>query len=89
MRQNGVVGCLLCAALVGTNGCKSASTAGAAVFERNCGACHTAADLPGTRGQGLADPQKRIALDQFLAQHHASDAAARGQIIDYLTAQEK
>jgi mono/diheme cytochrome c family protein len=74
--------------MIGAPGCKSASSAEAEAFDRNCGACHAVANLPGARAQGLADPQKRMALDRFLAQHHAPDAAERGQVIDYLTTQE-
>ena len=90
MRKEARFSCwLLCVALIGAAGCKSASSAESEAFDRNCGACHTTANLPGTRAQGLADPQKRAALDQFLAQHHAPDATVRGQVIAYLAAQEK
>ena len=58
-------------------------------FERNCGSCHAQGKLPGTRATGLADPQKRSGLDQFLAQHHASKSAVRAEIIEYLVSQEK
>ena len=80
---------LLCAALIGAAGCKSASSAESEAFDRNCGACHTVANLSGTRAQGLTDPQKRAALGQFLAKHHAPDATVRGQVIDHLAGQEK
>jgi len=89
MRPIALAGCLLCTVLLNACGDRSTSSAGAEAFERNCGACHTAANLPGTRAQSLADPQKRMALDQFLAQHHAADAAVRRQLIDHLAAQEK
>lgn len=63
--------------------------AGKQEFERNCGSCHAGGKLPGTAATGLSDPQKRTALDRFLARHHAADPAARAEIIEYLATQEK
>ena len=58
-------------------------------FDRNCGTCHTADELPESRLSGLADPRKRTALDQFLARHHAPDPAVRAEIVEYLATQER
>ena len=78
------------AVTVGVAACStSVQPAGKQSFERNCGSCHAGGKLPGTRAAGLADPQKRAALDQFLAQHHAANAEVRAEIIEYLAAQEK
>ena len=81
---------LIAMLLVGAGGCEAPRRSeGEVAFERNCGACHAAARLPAARITGLTDARKRIALDQFLARHHASDVESRSQIIDYLSAQEK
>lgn len=81
---------LIAILLGGAGGCEAPRRSeGEEAFERNCGACHAAGKLPADRITGLTDAQKRIALDQFLAQHHASDVQLRSQIMDYLAAQEK
>ena len=90
MSEGRLVVWLMFALSVGVGGCKApVPSATTEAFERNCARCHSAANLPGTRAQGLANPQKRAALDRFLAQHHAPDVEVRGQIIDYLATQEK
>ena len=48
----------------------------------NCGAYHTAANLPGTRAESLADSQKGMALDQFLAQHQAFNATMPVRLVE-------
>jgi len=81
---------LIASLLVGAGGCEAPrKSEGEVAYERNCGACHAVAKLPAARATDLTDPQKRIALDQFLARHHAPDVEVRSQIIDYLAAQEK
>ena len=77
-------------AAIATMACSTADQSdGERSFAANCGTCHSAAELPERRVKGLADPQKRAALDQFLARHHAADPEARAKILEYLAAQEK
>jgi mono/diheme cytochrome c family protein len=90
MRTGALEFSLIASLLAGAGGCESPGRSkGEVAFERNCGACHAAAKLPAARASDLTDPQKRIALDQFLARHHAPDVKVRSQIIDYLATQEK
>jgi mono/diheme cytochrome c family protein len=90
MRKGAIELSLIAILLVGAGGCEAPRrSVGEEAFERNCAACHAVEKLPAGRITGLTDAQKRSALDQFLAQHHAKDAELRNQIIDYLAAQEK
>lgn len=81
---------LIAGATLGIAACSTPDQpAGRQSFERNCSSCHADGQLPGTRATGLSDPQKRTALDQFLARHHAADPKARAEIVEYIAAQEK
>lgn len=90
MRTNGYGHLFVATLAVGIAACNKADgAAGSAAFQQNCGTCHAAGKLPGTRATRLTEPERRIALDRFLAQHHATDPATRRQIIEYLVNQEK
>lgn len=75
---------LIVALLVGATPLTTVVWADAALFADTCVKCHARAATLARSLKGASAAEKSEALDKFLAQHHAADAAARARLVAYL-----
>ncbi len=64
----------------------TSASADAQTFKDHCAKCHARPQTLARQLKGDTPEAKRLALDGFLATHHANDAEVRNRIIDYLVA---